>query len=248
MVQARWVRATLIWDVLTGAWAGEQWQSGLSMVDQDSGGVLNGAIRETCPEFAADVVGVHETPSGYGADYAWKGEEKFTAANQVSIANALGAFVTATKAYIPTSVSLTEIRFAAFDSAGATINGSNVFTLTTPIAGTGSGAGLPRQVAAVLSLRTGARGPAGRGRMFLPYCAATPATDGLIGSSTASTTLTAAQTLMAAIRTVGPAPAVVNRAGVTFSGISSVAMGNHFDVQRRRVNAIDETYTSLPTP
>ena len=244
MATARHARMILSGSIISGPFTGEIWQTGISMVEGDAGGVFPGAIKEGLPSFEALVIGeATETPD-FRIDWAWKGQSKLTQANQTALALKAVDLWTALKPNVPPSTRLDTVKISAFDEFGKTIGGANVFDLKTAPAGTGSTTTyFPPQVAVVASLRTGARGPGGRGRMYLPLWTIN-GTTGLLGSTTPANVANAVANLCEDIHGIGPVAAVVNAAPLTYSGIARVEVGNMYDIQRRRRNAINETYTS----
>lgn len=244
MADARWVRMVLIGSHPSGVFSGEIWQTGISMVEEDSGGLSPGAIKAACGVVDAVSDGGVSTEGGWQVDWAWRGTEKFTRANCVSHADAALAFFNSVKGLVPTDSRLDQVRITAFTADGHAVNGANVFQLATPVAGTAASTGQqPAQMCVVASLLTGARGAAGRGRMFLPLNGIAESS-GALGTTAKNTTGNSVKSLVEAIRAVGPLAAVVNKTPVTYSDINDVQVGNYFDVQRRRENAITETYTS----
>lgn len=245
MATGRYVRMVLTGDRPSGSFQGEIWQTGISMVDQDSGGVSPGGVREALPSFEATIIGQSTADATWRWDWAWDGNTKFTQSDQQSLAGHALTLFNAVKGYVPTDSRLTGVRISAFDAAGKVINGANVGTLLTPVAGTSNAANqMPAQMTITVSLRTGARGAAGRGRMFLPLNGPTiTGTSGLIGSATKDGVGNGVKAFVQNIRAVGPLAAIVNRSKLTYSSIDDVQVGNFFDVQRRRENAKDETYT-----
>lgn len=125
----------------------------------------------------------------------------------------------------------------------------------SPTAGGGS-APHPFQTSAVLSLRTGTPGPSGRGRLFWP------ATGMGIDGPTLRMNVTAASGLLAGAKTylsaieaaievslTGVALAVWSRKGSgSLSVVNSIQLGNVFDVQRRRRDALVESVTAVAYP
>jgi hypothetical protein len=115
-------------------------------------------------------------------------------------------------------------------------------------AGTATGSALPGDVALVVSLRTALANRSGRGRFYLPQPAASAlADDGRVA--------TAAQTAVAdaaAFAWTGSndslGPVVYSRTKRTTQVISTFNVGNLFDTQRRRENALVEVRTSRTMP
>lgn len=244
MVDARYARLVLVGDRPSGSFQGEIWQTGISMVDQAQGGVTPGAVKQVLPTFPVSVVGSSGSDSTWNWDLAWEGTDKFTPANVLSLVNHAATLWGAIKGLVPTDSRMTQVRVSVFGADHKVINGANVYTLKTPVAGTAvASSQIPAQLTITASLRTGARGAAGRGRMFLPLNGASPSS-GLIASANRDTTGNAVKAFVQNIRAVGPLASVVNRAGNTYSDIDDVQVGNFYDVQRRRENAKDETYTS----
>lgn len=248
MATGRFVRVNFVGDRTGTYFGGEIWNTGFSLVDTDFSDVVVGGVREPLPEFAATAIGEREISSPFDIDWAWEGTSTFTKANQIALAGVANTFWAAIKAYTPTDLRLTEIRISAF-AVGTTkpwevINGANVFSLSTPVAGTASAANqLPAQCAVTVSLRTGARGPAGRGRMFLPLTGVSE-TNGMIGSSTKTNLGAACVDLCEDTRALGPLMAIINRGPSTYSAVNDIQIGDYFDVIRRRENNIAEAYTS----
>jgi len=245
MATARSIRLVLEGEYHQGPFAGEIWQTGCSFVEGDAGGVFPGGIRESLPQFDATVIGEASSDATWDVDWAWKGDSKATKAIQVQMADLALVFWNAIKGQATTNLRMTGLRINAIQADGHVIGGANVFTLKTPVAGTqAASSSLPNQLAVVASLRTGARGPAGRGRMFLPLNGS-PATGGVIGS-TAKTTVNTA--LVAWFKDTydlpGPLASVVNATPLTYSSIGTVGVGDLYDTQRRRRNAIQENYVT----
>lgn len=250
MVEARFVRVSLIGGRPTGSFAGEIWNTGFSVVDQDGGGLFPGAVKAALPTFDASPIGATETASPFKIDWAWEGESKFTQAEQKTLAGLANTFWAAIKAYAPGDSRLEEIRISAFKvgttSPWEVVNGANVFALSTPVVGGASAANQsPAQVAMTASLRTAARGAAGRGRMFLPLNSPTlTGTSGLIGTAAKDAIGNATKALIEGVRDIGHLVAIVNKGPATYSDVDNVEVGNYFDIQRRRENSISETYTA----
>ena len=245
MPTARSIRVILVGDHTGGAASGEIWQTGFSCVEGDAGGVFNGAIKEGLPTFDTAIIGEATENTNYRIDWAWKGTTKATQANQIAIADAAVTMWTAVRGTTTTNMRLTEVRTYAQDDYGKVIGGGNVFALKAPSAGTASASSqLPVQLAVVASLRTGARGPGGRGRMYWPLYA-TAASGGTVGTTTQSGLINAIKACFESVRGIGPLPAVVNAGPKTYSAIKTVEVGNLYDTQRRRINNLRETYTGV---
>lgn len=248
MAQARYVRLAL-GGYGNGAWAGEVWQTGVRMVEGDSGGVWPRGIRESLPQFEAHPIGGVEADATWTYEWAWEGATKFTKSDQQAMANAALTLWNALKQYAATTYVFSEVLLQAFEKRTtpsgypySVINGTNRFTLKSPQSGTGSGATqLPRQIAVAASLTTGARGPGGRGRMYFPFNNISAST-GLVATAAQTAIGTNLVTFLSALNAEGPVVSVVNPTRDTYSAVIGVRVGNHFDTQRRRINAVAETY------
>lgn len=245
MATARHGRTTMVWEWNGTPWDLETAQSGCSWVTQDGGGVLAGAIRENLPSFDVRPVGRFQSTTNYNIDWAWEGTTVATPSDLILQADEAVAFATAIRAFVPNNLRLTQIRSDAYDIGGDVINGANFFTLKTPLAGLGGTSYDAPAKALVLSLVTGARGPGGRGRMYLPLCAAAPSADGTVPSATITTLNNAGKTFLENFYPQNGTPAVVNKDKGTYSGVVACRVGNHFDSQRRRINQVPETYVSV---
>lgn len=114
--------------------------------------------------------------------------------------------------------------------------------------GTAAGSALPGDVALVVSLRTQLANRSGRGRFYLPQPAAsTLAADGKLAPAAQTDLADAAAAAWAASNTT-LTPVVYSRTKRTTQTISSFNVGDLFDTQRRRENALTEVRTSRPMP
>jgi hypothetical protein len=141
-----------------------------------------------------------------------------------------GGTWTALAAFLASTVSLTGVTVLDMRSSTATAFDST----GTAAPGTAPGAALPDETAAVITVRTGLRGPAGRGRVYIPGWATGASGAGGIISAAAVTALTnwAGGTLNAALQVIG-VPVIAHPAGTVL--VTSFAVrDNHWDSQRRR--------------
>lgn len=112
----------------------------------------------------------------------------------------------------------------------------------------GSSAGTPpNQVCLAISLLTGvSRGPAHRGRFYMPLPASSVAADGLIPAGDAANVQASATTLLTALNAASAHynVAVFSRKAGAASDrvVTSVAVGRVLDTQRRRRNKLPESY------
>ena len=128
------------------------------------------------------------------------------------------------------------------------------YTSNFPLGG-GSATLLPLQVSVVQSHRTGQIGRKGRGRMFLP-----PSSTGLMstagssaskiaagyisGSNAAQVALLEDTALNIDDHGFNCVPAIIGAPWESYALITSVQTGDYADTQRRRRNALNETYTT----
>jgi len=242
MATARHLRIILIGDFNSGVYAGEIWSTGMSFVIGDGGGVWAGEINQALPQFDAAIIGQTETDGGFQIDWAWRGTQVLDQGPQKTLAAHAETFWTALKGFAPTSMRFTGVRINAVDGSNKVIGGANMFDKVTPSPGTSVNQ-QPAQIAVSASLRTGRRGPAGRGRMFLPLSGA-GITSGALTSANQTTIAQAVKAFIENVHAVGPVAAVVNPAVNTYSAVDRVQVGNLFDTQRRRRNGVVETYVT----
>lgn len=120
----------------------------------------------------------------------------------------------------------------------------------------GNGAtSMPQQVACAFSLDTGAPGASNRGRVYWPALAASLGSDGYLTSDTTDALSTAmgdflhfAANAGATAITPGLTPAVVSTVKEQARVITQVRVGNRLDIQRRRADKQDETYSVAVVP
>lgn len=122
-------------------------------------------------------------------------------------------------------------------------------TMETPIADVAGGGAstMPNQVALAISLVTGfSRGPAHRGRFYIPVPAVpVEATTGLIAAATATTIKGAAQTFVDALNAIPNSyVAVMSRkfGSPAVRPVTGVEVGRVLDTQRRRRRSLAEQY------
>lgn len=135
-----------------------------------------------------------------------------------------------------------------------TVEGKYKYPLThefipTGIPGGGGFTGTPpNQIAlAVSTLTAVSRGPAHRGRFYLPLPVTPAQSDGLISAGDASSVRLSAESFITALNAVDPAQwfvAVFSRKnpGAAHRQVTSTEVGRVLDTQRRRRNALPESY------
>ena len=117
------------------------------------------------------------------------------------------------------------------------------------IAGTSEANALPADVAIVVSLRSPVANRTGRGRFYLPQ----PTTDALtaVGRLDETAQSTIVDALLAAwtqANAAGENPVIYSRTQRATREITSFNVGDLFDTQRRRENALTENRVSAPMP
>lgn len=109
------------------------------------------------------------------------------------------------------------------------------------------------QTSVVMSLRTGLSGRRYRGRAYWPALGWTINTAGRFAGTEPSVAASEFVDLLGAIADAAPGasalvPVVVSRAGGFLTPVSSVAVGNVPDTQRRRRDSLPELYVTSPYP
>lgn len=245
MVDARWFRVIAIGERHSGPFAGETWQTGISFVQAYNGGNWPGAIRSDLPFAPTDVIGATVDDATWRIDYAFDTPGVLVKAKQLAVANMVVTMFNSLKGQMSTESRLTGVRINAYQADGKVINGASMFDLKAPVVGTASSAQQPPpQLCVVASLRTGARGSSGRGRMYLPLSVAM--SSGKVGASTQAAAGNAVKTLCQDLWGQALVPSIVNAKTLTHSSVSNIEVGDLWDVQRRRARQLNETYTAYP--
>lgn len=115
-----------------------------------------------------------------------------------------------------------------------------------PVAGDGGSVSLPTEVAVVASLRTASAGRSGRGRMYLPPPSVDQvSTSGRLPAATGAGLAAALADLMQPISegTTEWNAVVQSKTQQALRAITAVAVGDIFDAQRRRRDALIESYS-----
>jgi len=181
-----------------------------------------------------------------------------------SIRTAWTAFFQSASVSVSSIFKTDNVKVAQINADGST-NLSNVVYAPygTAIAGAGSSLGQPPQIALVASLEnSGARGLAAKGRMYLPGINHAVGSNGQLTPGQVLPIATALQTLIQSINAAAPSGEKVILASqgrrvkgadgqytpVPGTAVSSVVnrvrVGSVYDTQRRRRNAMVETYQS----
>lgn len=242
MATGRFVRMDLVGAKTGSRWGGEQWQTGIGLVDGDAGGVFPNAVREGLPTFNAIADAENTSTTEFDISWSWRGTEKFSRSLQLSLAQAATAYCNGFKSFMAADSELVAVRISAVQASGKLVNGGNYFYLKTPIAGTQTAAvQMPPQLAIAVSHVTGARGAGGKGRMYLPLNGKA-STYGKLTSVDQTALAAGAKAFLEELYSIGPVPAVISSAKLEYSAISRVRVGDVFDTQRRRREQVPEVY------
>lgn len=142
--------------------------------------------------------------------------------------------------------SITEVRTYYY----ASNTGPSTFVATSPVTKIGSGtANNPLPTSMVLSLKTPFAGRSFRGRMYWPALSTVVQTGGTFSTSFMSSIATEAANLLnamsgAAAGTYDLVPAIVSKTRDLVTPVTQVSVGNVPDTQRRRRDALVESYAS----
>jgi hypothetical protein len=160
---------------------------------------------------------------------------------------------TGLRAAMNTATLFTGIRAEARNREGV-LEVQSEHTKTTVVPGTGSQSH-PYQTSSVTSLRSDFPGASGRGRMYWPATGVPVSAVNLrIDPSFAGTMLTGVRTYLTALEAVVAAQAgpcnlsVYSRKGTAFHKIVRILQGDVLDTQRRRRDALAESYSTLTYP
>lgn len=150
------------------------------------------------------------------------------------------------KAYYQNTTTFLGAQARSYDgSNGLVASGESI--LTTPVAGSSSSASLPPGTATVVSLRTAIPGARGRGRLYMPATVAgTILVSGRMDATYAAAVADDFQDFFDgwnADPSTFPV-GVASQAGGFVSTVNSIRVGNVFDSQRRRRDALAEAYIS----
>ena len=117
------------------------------------------------------------------------------------------------------------------------------------IAGTSTSNALPADVAIVVSLRSPVANRTGRGRFYLPQPTTNALTAvGRLDETAQSTIVDALTAAWTQANAAGENPVIYSRTQRATREITSFNVGDLFDTQRRRENALTENRVSAPMP
>ena len=120
---------------------------------------------------------------------------------------------------------------------------------TVNIPGSALGSSLPADVALVVSLRSAVANRTGRGRFYLPQPTVDALTaDGRLATAAQQAIMDALGEAWARVNVVGENPVIYSRTLRATRDISSFNIGDLFDTQRRRENAVSQSRLSAPMP
>ena len=252
---------THVYAVLEGAWVsssvwdGEIGQCGLRVgawPSPTSPDPLAALPIRTCEL----VTETHDTPDasvfqGFQGTAAGLGTPAWTYPDQLALAASILDFMNAIKGRVSTKFAWNRIKLSPIAPDGKNAAGPTVFSLKTPLVGTDSGQSLPPQNSVALSFVRRIPGRRGRGRMFLPAVGTGSLTpEGQVGGTAQTTYRNAGKALDTAIKAMGGGTdweyrlVVTSAASANYVMPAEVRVGNIVDTQRRRRNAIRETFTS----
>lgn len=231
-------------------WANETWQYGFSAVaNTDTSLPTRDVVKAPCPNTQVEASTQISISGGFQWNFGFDGGagNAMSTAFQNSIGVATKTFFDGVRPYMGSDQRMEGVKITAYqvgpNGQPKVINGSTMGFLQTPVFGSSANFRLPPQCASVISAQSGARGPGGRGRSYIPMTGATLTVDGEIGSTERTALLTAVNAYGQSLAgTSKILLAVVNRNAFTYSGIAQWRVGNHVDIQRRRANAVRETY------
>jgi hypothetical protein len=166
----------------------------------------------------------------------------------VPVSAAIAAYHTSSSSQISAAAKLSFVKVNAISLAG-TYQGAGTTEATFPDTA-GGGAALaphPNQVALVISLLTGySRGPAHRGRFYMPLPVFLPQADGLITDADRDFARGAANSLRTAVNASGTGHVMTvmsRKAGAPgHRAVTSIEVGRALDTQRRRRRSLIEDY------
>ena len=194
--------------------------------------------------------GIRVAPVTLGAVVDWPSAVTEVGEHYVPVVTALW---NAVRTYVSSGIDLRWIKLAAIGTDGKYVPGIDpyIYDLETPNTGGKGGDSAGPQGAVVLSLRTNRnRGPATKGRMYLPLSGALPNGSTFKLSSTvtgavANAGKTFIEQLRVIIETTTFGPYIMSGIGNgAINGINYVLVGDMLDTQRRRRNKFTEEYTS----
>jgi hypothetical protein len=169
-----------------------------------------------------------------------------------AVAGAVQSFHSGTSTFISNYCLLSFVKLNGISTSGTYIEPVTHEAVIGDLAGTGGTSTVhPNQVALAISLTTGvSRGPAHRGRFFMPMPALGTGAFGKISSGIADEIGGSAWSFVQALNGVSPSwkVAVFSRksGAATHRLVTGVEVGMTLDTQRRRRNKLTETWRHVP--
>jgi len=165
-----------------------------------------------------------------------------------AVKTAIQAYHVSTSSYISGAAKLSFVKGNVIGTDGLYVSQNTEQVIVADVAGGGAATPPhPNQIALAISLTTGfSRGPAHRGRFYMPLPMFLPAADGLISVTDQGFARTSAQTLLAALNAitanlqVGVFSRKVGAAG--HRAVTGIQVGRALDTQRRRRRSLVEGY------
>ena len=201
--------------------------------------------------------GEEEWSTGFFHGYETGDCEEPTEADCTEIGGHWQTFFTTTSTKVNNNWKTTQIKMSTLNTDGSTdLDSVKYYNYPTPISGAFSTNNYPPQISLVGTMKsTLARGLASKGRMYLPGIGATVDTNGRIASTDSLAICTnlrlflfecgqiAGNNNVPVLASFGRTAPLIG-AGVT-KAIAAVQVGNVYDTQRRRRNALTETYSTV---
>jgi len=112
-------------------------------------------------------------------------------------------------------------------------------------AGAATSGSLPPQLSIAVTLRTALATRAGRGRIYLPPFSLSEVSAGRLGATTQGLVRTAVKGMYDTLISDGHTPVLYGRTAHTVTPITTLAVGDVYDTQRRRRDSYIESYSSV---
>jgi hypothetical protein len=189
----------------------------------------------------------------------WENQDAtaITPTGVADISNAWGTFFGAATTTVSSAFRYTMCKVAMIAQDGKTIaDSAQYFSPAAPVVGGGTSNAFPPQVSLVATLANSLpRGLATKGRMYLPGINRQLQPDGKLDSTSCTQIATNLKTFFDTIHLDADLPgnpvlASVGRGPLHTDGairnISQIRIGSVYDTQRRRRNALTESYVTLP--
>lgn len=165
-----------------------------------------------------------------------------------AVKNAVQTYHTAANTKVSSRALLTFCKLNVIGTDGHYVGEDTHEFVYTPVGGGGSDTTTPaNQVAWAVSLTTGVeRGPAHRGRFYLPLPVVMPQSSGLLDTTLCTNLVTQTNTFLAALNAAHASAAVAvfsrKSGAAAHRNVTGCQVGKVLDTQRRRRNKLVETY------